>query len=84
MAPADDDDALAAEWESALGDGEGGEDSGDGDDLAAEWDSMVSDGDDTEGEGTGRDATRVLNQDEIDSLLGSDKIGDDGGESTGI
>ena len=84
MAPADDDDALAAEWESALGDGEGGEDSGDGDDLAAEWDSMVSDGDDTEGEGTGREATRVLNQDEIDSLLGSDKVGDDGGESTGI
>ncbi len=84
MAPADDDDALAAEWESALGDGEGGEDSGDGDDLAAEWDSMASDGDDTEGEGTGRDATRVLNQDEIDSLLGSDKVGDDGGESTGI
>ena len=34
MAPADDDDALAAEWESALGDGEGGE--GDGDDLAAD------------------------------------------------
>jgi len=84
MAPADDDDALAAEWESALGDGEGGEDSGDGDDLAAEWDSMASDGDDTEGEGTGREATRVLNQDEIDSLLGSDKVGDDGGESTGI
>jgi len=84
MAPADDDDALAAEWESALGDGEGGEDSGDGDDLAAEWDSMASDGDDTEGEGTGREATRVLNQDEIDSLLGSEKVGDDGGESTGI
>ncbi len=84
MAPADDDDALAAEWESALGDGEGGEDSGDGDDLAAEWDSMASDGDDTEGEGTGREATHVLNQDEIDSLLGSDKVGDDGGESTGI
>ncbi len=84
MAPADDDDALAAEWESALGDGEGGEDSGDGDDLAAEWDTMASDGDDTEGEGTGREATRVLNQDEIDSLLGSDKVGDDGGESTGI
>lgn len=84
MAPADDDDALAAEWESALGDGEGGEDSGDGDDLAAEWDSMVSDGDDTEGEGTGREATRVLNQDEIDSLLGFDEDGDDGGERAGI
>lgn len=84
MAPADDDDALAAEWESALGDGEGGEDGGDGDDLAAEWDSMVSDGDDAEGEGTGREATRVLNQDEIDSLLGFDEDGDDGGERAGI
>ena len=82
MAPADDDDALAAEWESALGDGEGGE--GDGDDLAAEWDSMVSDIGDAESEGTDREATRVLDQEEIDSLLGSDKVGDDGGESTGI
>ena len=82
MAPADDDDALAAEWESALGDGEGGE--GDGDDLAAEWDSMVSDSGDAESEGTDREATRVLDQEEIDSLLGSDKVGDDGGESTGI
>ena len=82
MAPADDDDALAAEWESALGDGEGGED--DGDDLAAEWDSMVSDSGDAESEGTDREATRVLDQEEIDSLLGSDKVGDDGGESTGI
>jgi flagellar motor switch protein FliM len=84
MAPADDDDddALAAEWESALGDGEGGE--GDGDDLAAEWDSMVSDSGDAESEGTDREAMRVLDQEEIDSLLGSDKVGDDGGESTGI
>jgi flagellar motor switch protein FliM len=82
MAPADDDDALAAEWESALGDGEGGE--GDGDDLAAEWDSMVSDIGDAESEGTDREATHVLDQEEIDSLLGSDKVGDDGGESTGI
>jgi flagellar motor switch protein FliM len=82
MAPADDDDALAAEWESALGDGEGGE--GDGDDLAAEWDSMVSDSGDAESEGTDREATRVLDQEEIDSLLGSDKVGDDGGESNGI
>ncbi|MFB0951596.1 MAG: flagellar motor switch protein FliM [Rhodospirillales bacterium] len=82
MAPADDDDALAAEWESALGDGEGGE--GDGDDLAAEWDSMVSDSGDAESEGTDREATRVLDQEEIDSLLGSDKVGDDGSESNGI
>ncbi len=84
MAPADDEDqdALAAEWESALGDEEGGE--GD-DDLAAEWDSMVSDGDDSDvSDGSGREATRVLNQDEIDSLLGFDEDGDDGNERAGI
>lgn len=85
MAPADeDDDALAAEWESALGDGDGDEDDGDGDDLAAEWDSMVSDGDDAGAESTGREATRVLNQDEIDSLLGFDEESDDGAERAGI
>ena len=56
MAPGDDtdQDALAAEWEAALGgdeeggeggDGEGG---GDQDDLAAEWEAMM-DGDDDDG-----------------------------------
>lgn len=86
MAPADDEDqdALAAEWESALGDEGGGEGEGE-DDLAAEWDSMVSDGDGGDaGDGSGREATRVLNQDEIDSLLGFDEEGDDGGERAGI
>lgn len=86
MAPADEaeDDALAAEWESALGDEGGGEGGGDEDDLAAEWDSMVAGGEDDPGDGSGREATRVLNQDEIDSLLGFDEEGDDGGERAGI
>lgn len=95
MAPGDDtdQDALAAEWEAALGgdeeggeggDGEGG---GDQDDLAAEWEAMM-DGDDDDGAdvsgGTGREATRVLNQDEIDSLLEFDEEGDESTERSGI
>lgn len=92
MAPGDDtdQDALAAEWEAALGgDEEGGDGEGGGDqgDLAAEWESMM-DGDDDDGAdvsgGTGREATRVLNQDEIDSLLGFDEEGDESTERSGI
>jgi flagellar motor switch protein FliM len=48
----------------------------DEDDLAAQWDAMAEDGA-TPGE-------RVLNQDEIDSLLGFDLSEDDLGEKTGI
>ncbi len=82
MAPGDDDEALAAEWDSALE--EGGE--GSSDDLAAEWEAMMTTDDDG-GDGApapGREATRVLNQDEIDSLLGFDEDGDEAGERAGI
>jgi flagellar motor switch protein FliM len=82
MAPGDDDEALAAEWDSALE--EGGE--GSSDDLAAEWETMMTTDDDG-GDGApapGREATRVLNQDEIDSLLGFDEDGDEAGERAGI
>ena len=92
-APADDDmdqDALAAEWEASLGGGGGGDDQ---DDLAAEWEAMV--GDDGDGDsggggggggssGGGRESTRVLNQEEIDSLLGSDEEHEEEGERSGI
>jgi len=84
MAPGDD-DALAAEWDSALEESEGGE--GGEDELAAEWEAMMSSDDDGDGEGAGappREATRVLNQDEIDSLLGFDEEGDEAGERAGI
>lgn len=67
----DEQDDLAAEWEAMVagGDGDGdGDEAGDGD------------GDD----GGGRESTRVLNQDEIDSLLGFDDEGDEGGEKAGI
>ncbi len=79
MGPADDadQDALAAEWEAAMdGDGEGEGDGGDQDqdDMAAEWEAMAGgDGDDDEADGdSAAETTRVLNQDEIDSLLGFD------------
>lgn len=86
MAPGDD-DALAAEWDSALEESEGGE--GGEEELAAEWEAMMTT-DDEEGDGDGdgdappREATRVLNQDEIDSLLGFDEEGDEAGERAGI
>jgi flagellar motor switch protein FliM len=80
--PADDDvdqDAMAAEWEAAAGDGD------EQDDLAAEWESMVGDeGEDDVIEEGGRESTRVLNQEEIDSLLGFDEEHDDSGDKSGI
>jgi len=93
----EDQDALAAEWEASMaGDDGGGDDGGDpedGDALAAEWESMVSGGDDGDDDGldsavmatsTGREATRVLDQSEIDSLLGFDDDHAESGEQSGI
>ncbi len=76
---ADDQDDMAAAWEAEMS-GEGGAD----DAFAAEWEAMV-------GAETGKTITassigieRVLNQDEIDNLLGFD-MGDENGEgSNGI
>ncbi len=99
-APGDDDDdqeAMMAEWENAMGDddgdsGGGDEEAEDQDDLAAEWEAMMdSEGDDAAaGGGGGGDvggagqSTRVLNQDEIDSLLGFEEDMEDGAETSGI
>ena len=81
-----DDDALAAELEASM-DGDGEDvDGEDQDGLADEWEAMM--GDDGNGNGTGtagddtaagggQEATRVLNQDEIDSLLGFDEDHED-------
>ncbi|MGY9003751.1 MAG: flagellar motor switch protein FliM [Rhodospirillales bacterium] len=88
-APGDEDqDALAAELEAAMGGGEGsGDDSQD--DLAAEWESAMAGGGETAAAGPlaggnqGRESTRVLDQNEIDSLLRFDD--EDGGiDRTGI
>jgi flagellar motor switch protein FliM len=79
-----DDDALAAEWEAMAGGGE------DQDDLAAEWENMAGAAEAPAAGGGEDDALlsqlqsgRVLDQNEIDSLLGFD--GDDDSQArTGI
>jgi flagellar motor switch protein FliM len=77
---ADDQDDLAAEWGMALaeqgatpkgmpesGDGGGGGD----DDMASQWAAMIEDGGQFVQAGTNKGgAERILNQEEIDSLLG--------------
>ena len=73
-----DDEAMAAEW-AAMAEGDGDDEgTSDDDKLAAEWEAAEEDGD-TEGDDASGDQTsRVLNQDEIDSLLGfADDDGND-------
>ena len=91
MTTADDDadpDAMTAGKDES-GDGE---EKHDQDDLAAEWEAMVS-GEEGEDDAAGADvestssagqSTRVLNQDEIDSLLGFDDDHAPGADQTGI
>ena len=89
-APGDEDqDALAAEWEAAMGGGEGGGDGDSQDDLAAEWENAMAGGETASagpmGAAQGRESTRVLDQNEIDSLLGFDDEEDVSGiDRTGI
>lgn len=79
-----DEEAMMAEWEAMAAEGEeDAEKTGDeNDEMAAEWEAMAdsnADDDDDDSPSSGR----VLDQDEIDSLLGFD--GDaDAGEMTGI
>lgn len=81
-----DQDDMAAAWEAEAGGDDG--DGGDDDAMAAEWEAMAGGDDDAGGDdgsmGAGGGSERVLNQDEIDSLLGFEV--DDGGDSerTGI
>ncbi|MCF3630685.1 flagellar motor switch protein FliM [Thalassospiraceae bacterium LMO-SO8] len=86
--PADDQDAMAAEWEAAMGgDGGGGGGGDEQDELAAEWEAMMGgdgDGASTDVGMAAPEATRVLNQDEIDSLLGFDDSHEEGTEKSGI
>ncbi|ABC23637.1 flagellar motor switch protein FliM [Rhodospirillum rubrum] len=79
----DDEKAMMAEWESMVG----GEDepAADGDEAggAAEWETMLAD-EGGEGEGGMTGSARVLNQDEIDSLLGFSEAEDSGTDKSGI
>ena len=88
--PADetDQDAMATEGE---GGGDAGE-SGDGDeqdDLADEWETMEEEGEEGDDAvadvaGGAGESTRVLNQEEIDSLLGFDEEHEETGDKSGI
>ncbi|WP_096700315.1 flagellar motor switch protein FliM [Magnetospirillum sp. 15-1] len=92
---AEDEEALMKEWAAMAGDDAGGGDGGGGDaagggdgggDMAAEWEAMLGAGD-SSGEtqaAVAKDATRVLNQDEIDSLLGFDDDIGGAGDKSGI
>ena len=78
-----DDDAVAEEWAAMAeddGDGDGG-DAVDDDAVAEEWAAMA---DDDDGGAGGGASARVLNQDEIDSLLGFQEGGDGDSERSGI
>jgi len=72
MADDMDQDAMAAEWGAALGDNdeEGGGGEGIDEDVATQWAAMIDDNSSQDGENSGGE--RILNQDEIDSLLGFD------------
>ena len=78
----DPNDAMADEWGAMLDEEEGGGGGGDQDDLAAEWASM---GDNPEEDVASQSNTeRILNQEEIDSLLGFNLDDDEGQNRSGI
>jgi len=88
----DDEEALMAEWAAMAGvDDSPGEkpavaaEEGSGDannDMADEWEAMLGGGGDDAA--TPKEPTRVLNQEEIDSLLGFDDGHDAAGDRSGI
>ncbi len=76
----DEGDKLAAEWAAMAGDATDDAAAGGGDALAAEWAAMADGG----GDDAPVDTTRVLNQDEIDSLLGFGAAEEENGGPRGI
>ena len=82
-----DQDAMAAEWEAAAAGEQPDFDSlgDDGDDLASEWEAMVDgDGETFLPAQQSSGPERILNQEEIDSLLGFSVSDDDANERSGI
>ncbi len=79
-----DQDDMAAAW-AAEAEADSSDDDGDADAMAAEWEASLS-GDDEEDAmpGVSGAGERVLNQDEIDSLLGFELDEEGGGDRTGI
>jgi flagellar motor switch protein FliM len=76
QASGDDEDDLAAEWEAMISSGEG--------EGAAAPEAETDVGADGEAGDGGRESTGVLNQDEIDSLLGFDDDTGDSGDGPGM
>ena len=80
-----DQDAMAEAWAlEAMGGSGGGGDEGGDDAFAAEWEAMVGGETGKTVSATTIGAERVLNQDEIDSLLGFDLGDDDSDDKNGI
>ena len=85
--PSDTDDLASALKDAATDTPAPAAKADDADAMAAEWEAMLGGGDDDDGGGGmggGRESTRVLNQDEIDSLLGFDEASDEGSDRAGI
>ena len=78
-----DEDALMKEWAAMAGGDAAAPSAGDADSAAADWEAMLG-GSDDGGAAAPKDAARVLNQDEIDSLLGFDNDGAGSGDRSGI
>ena len=76
-----DQDALADQWAADMSDGDAPGSPVDNDGVASEWEAMI---DDEGGDAFGGGSGRVLDQDEIDSLLGFDADGGAEAETTGI
>jgi len=72
---------MAAEWEQMAEAGEGGDDQ---DPATADENAVAEGGEESDEEFADASSTRVLDQDEIDSLLGFDGDGDDDGSQGGI
>lgn len=80
-----DQDALAAEWEAAANADQPDFDAAGSDALASEWEAMVgADGETFLPQQGSQGPERILNQDEIDSLLGFSVSDEDGAERSGI
>ncbi len=71
-------EVLAEQQDSDAGTSENG------DDVAGEWAAMINDNDDAGDPDAAGSSGRVLDQDEIDSLLGFDADREDDTESTGV
>jgi flagellar motor switch protein FliM len=79
MADEVDQEAMMAAWEADMAASGGGDDA-----LASEWGAMVGEGDAQIMAAPTVGSERILNQDEIDSLLGFDFSDEDNADKTGI